>query len=652
MKSSFVYKPVGVRNSVLGGGMFRWNRRYLVFPIDLIFMVLSYFLAHWIRYESLVFLDDSKLFYTSLIIVVATRSIVFLFSDIYRSLWSHASIHDLVEIIKVTLISSLLATTALLFYNRFSQLSRVVPILDTLLLLSFLCLRSFSWRMLRDELFKKHITNSNTIPVLLVGAGKLGAMFLNEIRRHHELNYLPIGFIDEDESKIGGQLQGVPILGNLDSMSSIIKIRKVGMVIITLDRSSGKYISKIIQICKENNITYKILPNINELFQETPPSIQQLREVEVEDLLGRPAVNLEIENIQSYLSNKVILVTGAGGSIGSELCRQVLYFSPQKLILFDSAETPLYEIDYELKNKVKGSVEIIPVIGDIRNLSRLSYVFETYQPQVVFHSAAYKHVPMMELHPSEAVLNNILGTKNVADVSRLTGVERFVLISTDKAVRPVNVMGATKRIAELYLQHISMNSRTKFITVRFGNVLGSSGSVIPRFQEQIRKGGPVTVTHPDVIRYFMTIPEATQLVLQAASMGEHGEIFILDMGEPVRIAHLAEEMIRLSGLRPGIDIKIEYTGLRPGEKLFEELLLDDEGIKKTHHPKIRIAAPLENYNLLLFQNKLNILFSLARANKNDEIIHMFQELVPEYITHKDYLNKQLTNYSQKANENG
>jgi FlaA1/EpsC-like NDP-sugar epimerase len=616
--------------------MNRLQKRFLVFPIDLVFMVASFFLAHLIRYENLSFLQDRNLFLTSLVIVISVRSVIFLFSGIYRSLWSYASIHDLVEIIKVTMLSSLVSTTALLFYNRFSQLSRMVPILDTLLLLSFLCLRSFSWRMMRDEIFRKKTFEEGNIPVVLVGAGKLGATFLGEIRRHGNLNLLPVGFIDEDTSKIGGHIQGIPILGNLDILEHIIRTNSVKQVIITMNQPDGLIVSRIMKICEELKVVYKILPNFNEILNEAP-KINQLREVEVQDLLGRPTVNLEIDNIKSYLKGKTILITGAGGSIGSELCRQVMYFEPENLILLDNAETPLYEIDYEMRTKFHDKTKIFPVVADVKNLSRLSTVFNEHQPQVVFHSAAYKHVPMMEINPCEAVLNNINGTKNVADVSRLTGVERFVLISTDKAVNPVNIMGASKRIAELYLQHISINSRTKFITVRFGNVLGSNGSVIPRFREQIKKGGPVTVTHPDVIRYFMTIPEASQLVLQAGSMGEHGEIFILDMGEPVRITNLAEEMIRLSGFTPYKDIQIEFTGLRPGEKLFEELMLGQEGIKKTHHPKIRIAAPLESYNLLLFQNKLNTMFSMAKANKDQEIYRLFQDLVPEYVIHTDYM---------------
>jgi FlaA1/EpsC-like NDP-sugar epimerase len=603
-------------------------------------MVVSFFLAHWIRYENFSFLSDKKLFFTSMVIVIGVRSVIFLSSGIYRSLWSHASIHDLVEIIKTTLISSLVSTTALLFYNRFSQLSRMVPILDTLLLLSFLCIRSFSWRMIRDEIFKNRGYNPDAIPILFVGAGKLGATFLSEIRRHKELNYQPMGFIDEDSQKIGGHIQGVPILGDLDVIEDSIRAYNIQQVIITMNQPDGRVIGKVMKICESNQVSFKILPSLGEIFDRDAPKINQLREVEVEDLLGRPTVKLEIENIKSYLTGKRILVTGAGGSIGSELCRQVMFFQPRSLTLLDCAETPLYEIDYELKSKYADSeTEIYPVVADIKNLSRLSSVFENFQPEVVFHAAAYKHVPMMEINPSEAVLNNVMGTKNVADVSRLMGVERFVQISTDKAVNPVNIMGASKRAAELYLQHVSQNSRTKFITVRFGNVLGSNGSVIPRFREQIKKGGPVTVTHPEVIRYFMTIPEATQLVLQAGSMGKQGEIFILDMGEPVRIANLAEEMIRLSGFRPGVDIQIQFTGLRPGEKLFEELLLDQEGIKETYHPKIRIAAPLENSNPLLFQSKLNHMFSLAKANKEKDLYKLFQEIVPEYVIHEKYLQK-------------
>lgn len=490
--------------------------------------------------------------------------------------------------------------------------------------------------MIREQIFSPDKTRKGT-PILLVGAGKLGSSFLTEIRRNVDLDYFPIGFLDDNISKKGGYIQGIPILGSTEEIGKVLNRYAVKKVIMTVPQPDGRVVSKLMKECEGAGVEFKILPTFGEYLAEKP-NITQLREVQVEDLLGRPTVDLEIESIRSYLEKKVILVTGAGGSIGSEICRQVALFKPSVLVILDAAETPLYEIDYELrKNFSELNIDIRPVIADVKNLSRISAVFEEHRPSVVFHSAAYKHVPMMEINPSEAILNNVMGTKNVADVCRLIGVERFVLISTDKAVNPVNVMGASKRAAEIYLQHISQNSRTKFITVRFGNVLGSNGSVIPRFREQIKRGGPVTVTHPEVIRYFMTIPEATQLVLQAGSMGEHGEIFLLDMGEPVRILSLAEEMIRLSGYTPYKDINIEFSGLRPGEKLYEELLLNAEGIKKTHHPKIRIAAPLDHYNLLLFQNKLNRLFSLAKANKNREIFAGLKDIIPEYKIHDEYI---------------
>lgn len=615
------------------------NKRYFVLPVDIFFMFLSYILAHWIRYEDWQFFQTVENFWISLIIVITTRTIIFLFSDIYRSVWAYASIHDLIEIIKTTFFSSLVSTVVLLFYNRFETHSRMVPILDTLLLLSFLCLRSLSWRMLRDYYLYIPKPNQTAKPTLLIGAGKTGINLLSELRSQQELSLNPIGFLDVDSSKKGAQIQGLPILGELELLPEIIQTHHIQEIIITTQNLSHKQKSYIIQTCEEFKLKPKIIPSFSEFINNPLPPIKQIREIRVEDLLGREAADLEIDSIRSYLMNQVILVSGAAGSIGSEICRQVLQFTPRRLILLDSAETPLYEIDYELKKKFP-NIEIQPYVGDVKNLSRLSYIFHLQKPSCVFHCAAYKHVPLMELNPSEAVLNNILGTKNIADISRIAGVERFVLISTDKAVNPVNIMGVSKRVAELYIQHISPFSKTNFITVRFGNVLGSNGSVIPRFQEQIARGGPVTVTHPDIIRYFMTIPEASQLVLQAGSMGKRGEIFLLDMGEPVKILELAEEVIRMSGLKPYKDIDIVFTGLRPGEKLYEELLLSAEGIIPTHHPKIMIAKASELGNSLIFYEKLEILFELARENKNEEIFRAFKELVPEYEMHRVYLQKE------------
>lgn len=622
------------------------SKRYLVFPIDIGFMIISFSLAYLIRFEDYTIFITNAEFWKILAIVVFFRSIVFAFSEIYKSLWSYASIHDLMEIIKTTLLSSLVSTTAVLFYNNFHQQSRMIPILDTLLLLSFLCLRSFSWRLFRDQYL-----STSPIPkkaTLLIGAGSRGATLLSELRRNQDILLSPVALLDPDPGLTGMNIMGVPVVGTIEDIDSYIHSLNIQSIIITLPNPEAGLISKLIKISESNSIDLKILPSFGDLFLKKA-EVSQIREIRVEDLLGRPVVKLEVDEISSYLKGKTILITGAGGSIGGELCRQVALFSPSKLVILDSAETPLYEIDYEIKHSFP-SMEVIPVIGDVKNLSRLSIIFNEYKPDVVFHSAAYKHVPMMEINPAEAVLNNIQGTKNVADISRLAGVERFVLISTDKAVNPVNIMGASKRTSELYIQHISPNSRTKFITVRFGNVLGSNGSVIPRFRDQIKNGGPVTVTHPDVIRYFMTIPEAAQLVLQAGSMGQRGEIFILDMGEAVRIVDLAEEMIRLSGLKPYIDIDIIFTGLRSGEKLFEELLLDMEGIKKTHHPKIRIAEHQEMEDPIIFQNKLNKLFNFAREGKTKEIFNLFKEIVPEYKIHKDYIVNSEVNHEKKGSE--
>lgn len=611
-----------------------WNKRYLVFPIDVVLMALSYFLAHVIRYEdSQFFLKEH--FFITMGLVVTSRSIVFLFSGIYKSLWAYASLHDLIELIKFTLLSSLVSAVVVLFYNRFEAHSRMVLVLDGLILLGFLSLRSLSWRMFREN-FRPHsyYQGKNT---LLIGVDKMAISLLADLRDHRELELRPIGFLDDETHKHGGEIQKLPILGSIESLPDWLVKKRIESVIIAKPTLSSKKISFIREVCNAHNVDLRILPSVTEIFSETiSEKYTLLRKVQVEDLLGREPVVLEIEPIKDYLSGHVILVSGAGGSIGSEICRQIAQFKPSRLILLEIAETPLYEIDYELRKKYP-NLELVSLIGDVKNLSRLNSIFMEHRPSVVFHCAAYKHVPLMELNPSEAVLNNVLGTKNIADISKLSGVEKFVLISTDKAVNPVNIMGASKRAAELYLQSISPNSKTRFIMVRFGNVLGSNGSVIPRFQAQIQKGGPLTVTHPDVVRYFMTIPEASQLVLQAGSMGEEGEIFILDMGEPVKILELAEEMIRLSGLLPYKDIDIQFSGLRPGEKLYEELLLDLEGLKPTHHPKIRIAAVSGIKNHLVFLNKLSQLFSLANANKNDDIYHLFKEIIPEYVIHKDYM---------------
>ncbi len=379
--------------------------------------------------------------------------------------------------------------------------------------------------------------------------------------------------------------------------------------------------------CKNANVTFKTLPSIGELIDGTL-TVSQIKNVEIEDLLGREPVVLDRDLIGGYLTGKRVLVSGAGGSIGSEICRQVAQFSPEKLILLDQAETPLYEIEKELIARFPG-VRIMPLIADVRDRDKIMRAFDEFAPEVVFHAAAYKHVPMMEYNPTQAVLNNVFGSRNIADAAHHYKVRNLVMISTDKAVNPTNVMGATKRAAEIYIQALSRGSSTKFTTVRFGNVLGSNGSVIPLFKEQIAKGGPVTVTDKRIIRYFMTIPEATQLVLQAGSMGSGSEILVLDMGDPVRIIDLAEELIRLSGLTPYEDIDIIVTGLRPGEKLFEELLIDGEGVLPTAHNKIKVLAPV-HIDLQPVRDELDTMYEAARSDLVDELIESLKRLVPEF----------------------
>jgi FlaA1/EpsC-like NDP-sugar epimerase len=417
------------------------------------------------------------------------------------------------------------------------------------------------------------------------------------------------------------------VLGSQVDLSRIVNQYGVDEVIIAIPSAAGKQIREIVERCRESSVKFRILPGVGELI-DGRVSIQQIRDVDLNDLLGRESIFLDEVQINHYLQGKRVLVTGAGGSIGSEICRQVARFNPQKLILFENAETPLFLIEQELTQQYP-QLPIVPIIGDVRNRSRVNVIFDEQLPQVVFHAAAYKHVPMMEMNPAEAVNNNVQGTRLLANAADQCGVEKFVMISTDKAVRPTNIMGTTKRVAELYVQSLDNRSRTSFVTTRFGNVLGSNGSVIPTFKDQIEKGGPVTVTHPEVTRFFMTIPEATQLVLQAGSMGSGGEIYLFDMGEPVKISALAEELIKLSGLQPHEDIEIVYTGLRPGEKLYEELLLDDEGVLPTSHNKICIARSAISLHTELVAN-IDDLVAAAKALDLAGVKEKLQWIVPEY----------------------
>lgn len=465
------------------------------------------------------------------------------------------------------------------------------------------------------------------VRTVLVGAGQAGVLVVREAEARADLGIVPVGFVDDDPIKVGTMLHGVPVLGTTERIGEICKKVGATQVLITIARASGKEVRRIVEQCEKADLPVKTIPPIHEIVGGKI-NLSLVRDVAIEDLLRRDPVRLDETAIAEKIRGRVVLVTGAGGSIGSELCRQVARFEPERLLLVERAENALFEIHRELCDAFPG-VECVPVIGDVCDAERMTRVFGEHRPALVFHAAAHKHVPMMEWNPGEAVKNNVVGTYTVATVADRFKVETFVLISTDKAVNPTSIMGATKRLAELCTQALAQRSRTRFLAVRFGNVLGSAGSVVPIFREQIARGGPVKVTHPEMKRYFMTIPEASQLVLQAATMGKGGEIFILDMGEPVKIVDLAKDLITLSGLHPGEDIEIQFTGVRPGEKLFEELSVADEQADKTAHPKIFIGR-LKVPSLGDLDARIEELADLSNKGDAAEVRRRIAQLVPEF----------------------
>lgn len=600
-------------------------RRIIVFLSDLIMISLALCLAFLLRFDFSIPTNELELFKDCLLVVLVVKPLVFIAIGFYNSMWRYASLQDGIEIFKGVTFSSILAVAAIFFMRQFTPLPRSIFLLDWILLFALIAASRLVWRIYRESYIVSHSCEGPR--TLIIGAGEAGSLLLKEIRRHPHTSYNVIGFIDDDLEKRGMKLHGIPVLGTTRNLNSLIRLNEIEDVIIAMPSADGKVIRNIVDLCRNANVTFRTLPSIGDMI-DGKVTVSQLKKVEIEDLLGRDPVRLDEQAISSYLTGKKVLVSGAGGSIGSEICRQVARFKPAKLVLLEAGETPLYEIEKELCLGFP-ELRIVPVIADVRNRDRVEAVFDEFGPDVVFHAAAYKHVPMMEYNPCEAITNNCGGTRVLADAAHHFGVRNFVMISTDKAVNPTNVMGASKRAAEIYVQSLAVASRTCFTTVRFGNVLGSNGSVIPLFKEQIRNGGPITVTDKRIIRYFMTIPEASQLVLQAGCLGAGGDIFVLDMGEPVRIVDLAEELIRLSGLTPYEDIDIVFTGLRPGEKLFEELLIDGEGIKPTRHDKIRVLAPVEldRQQVVLTMDKM-----LKAAAEHDipSLIMLLKEMVPEF----------------------
>nr|WP_263325064.1 nucleoside-diphosphate sugar epimerase/dehydratase [Neobacillus sp. Marseille-Q6967] len=509
--------------------------------------------------------------------------------NLYKKAWEYASIGELLIILKVVTGSVLVAASLqqIMLHEILFRLLGVTWSLHILLIGG----SRFVWRIYRDSYINQSVNKKRT---LIIGAGSAGTMVARQLLKNHEAGLLPIGFIDDDLKKQKLDILGITVLGGVSSIEEVVKKLNVDNIVIAIPSLNKKELNTIFQECSKTNAKTQILPMIEDLLTGKI-SVNQFRDVQVEDLLGREPIKLDIESISEYITGKTVLVTGAGGSIGSEICRQIAPFNPERLIFLGHGENSIYSIEMELKETYKdSSIQFITEIADLQDADKMNLIMRMYQPDVVYHAAAHKHVPLMERNPEEAVKNNVLGTMNVAKAASWNGVKTFVMVSTDKAVNPTSVMGAAKRLAEMIIQEMDKKSETKFVAVRFGNVLGSRGSVIPLFKRQIEKGGPVTVTHPDMVRYFMTIPEASRLVIQAGSLAKGGEIFVLDMGDPVKIVDLAKNLIKLSG-NSIEEIGIAYTGMRPGEKLFEELLKEEEVHEQQIYPKIYVGKTSELY---------------------------------------------------------
>ena len=618
--------------------MSRFKTRTSQFVIDISVLMLAFFLAMLVRFDW----DVPRVMFRQLVIVlpyVVVLQYAFLSGfGTTRFSWRYIGLRDAVRIF-----AAIASATALLVVLRFVSpllldrfpLGRygIVP-LGVLLgdfVLSFIGITGVRAlrRILGERVTSKQYEREEApqTPTLLVGAGQGGVLIAQEITRRPDLGILPVAFVDDDPVKQGAVIHGIKVRGTTADLLRLAQRHGAKQALITISNAPGSAIRRITESCKGAGLTVKIVPGAYEIVGGRV-NLSHVREVAIEDLLRREPVKLGTESVAGIVRGHPVMVTGAGGSIGAELCRQVAAYRPSRLVLVERSENNLFEIHSELCRRF-ADVEVVPCVADITDVPRITSVFREHRPMVVFHAAAHKHVPMMEWNPAEAVKNNILGTQVVADLADSLAVERFVMISTDKAVNPTSVMGATKRAAELYVQALSRQSATHFATVRFGNVLGSAGSVIPIFRRQIQDGGPITVTHPDMTRYFMTIPEAVQLVMQAAALSSGGETFILDMGQPIRIIDLAHDLIRLSGLEPNKDIEIRYTGIRPGEKLFEELSTAGEGIARTTHPKI-FTGTYDSPHLPALRAQLETLGALCKSANPSAIPGALTQLVPEF----------------------
>ena len=605
-------------------------RRTCLIVYDIISVILASYGALLLRYGFEMseipdhFVDPINRFLPLNIII--TLIILYLFR-MYNSLWAFAGETELQNLVMASVLSSILQAVGIQFFKTPGQ--QAVPgsyyFLYMFLLISCIFASRFSYRFFRSLKHKKQ-NKKNSISVMVIGAGEAANIIIKEIVNSNFSTMVIRCIIDDDRGKWGRFIQGIKVVGGRDRIIECADIFGIDEIIVAMPSISRAELSEILDICKETNCKLRSLPGMYQLVNGEV-SVSKLRDVEVEDLLGRDPIEVDMDSILEYVKGKRVLVTGGGGSIGSELCRQIASHQPSMLLVLDIYENSVYDVQQELQTRYP-ELELVVLIASVRNTNRMNWIFEHYQPEIVYHAAAHKHVPLMETSPNEAIKNNVFGTWKTAYAAAMNGTKRFVMISTDKAVNPTNIMGASKRICEMIIQTFNKHYDTEFVAVRFGNVLGSNGSVIPLFKKQIMAGGPVTVTHPDIIRYFMTIPEAVSLVLQAGAYCKGGEIFVLDMGKPVKILDLAKNLIRLSGYRVDEDIKIEFTGLRPGEKLYEELLMAEEGMKETANKLIYIGKPIELDEMRFFAQ----LKELKEASKNEscDIRPLVKEIVPTY----------------------
>ena len=604
----------------------KWKKPILILS-DAVLINLAYILAFYFRYNYKNFKFYSSDYKEIAIIVTVIYIASFFLFKLYESLWSYASIDEFMLAIGGCLVGNIatIAFVRVIGHGFAYGVSIIACAFSVIFIVGF----RMSFRIYGrfESIVNCDVPKSDRKRVMIIGAGAAAAMVIKEMKSSNQSKYMPVVVIDDEPYKKGNNIMGIKVLGSREDIPTIAKEKDIETILIAIPTIDDDERSKILEICKTTSCKIEIIPGMYEIINGKV-SLNQIRKVEIEDLLGRKAVVLDMEGISSYIHNKTIMVTGGGGSIGSELCRQILKFGPKQLIIFDIYENNAYDLQMELNYKYP-KLDLKVLIGSVRDKLRLENVFEKYSPDIVFHAAAHKHVPLMEESPMEAIKNNVFGTYNVAECAHRFNVERFVMISTDKAVNPTNVMGATKRMCEMIIQSFDKISGTHFVAVRFGNVLGSNGSVIPLFKNQIAHGGPVTLTNKYITRFFMTIPEAAQLVLQSGAYAQGGEIFVLDMGKPVKIYDLAWDLIRLSGFEPNKDIKIEVTGLRPGEKLYEELLMSEEGLINTKHAKIFIGKPTFS-DLDVIKERLAELAVIIEQDDVEALMVKIREIVPTY----------------------